>query len=232
LNTGIVDCITASSLESFGGVITSSYFMQLLDLFKSDRKTILLKELLTNFTKTGATSDPVIIHTVFDIARQLHDSLDSLSPEDERKQIGNLLCTFVCQIDFGNDVEQQLKVLVDCRAAFPNLDTVKDSLILAVVRLSVKAHRLMKGNLTRKTANFVKACLAYCHITIPSIDNIFKRLQLFQLCGQFSLISGFLPQTDTFFKAAISVVPDIPEFLIDPITKQRTPTEEMVSTNV
>ena len=62
--------------------------------------------------------------------------------------------------------------------------------------------------------------------------NIFKRLQLFQLCGQFSLISGFLPQTDTFFKAAISVVPDIPEFLIDPITKQRTPTEEMVSTNV
>jgi hypothetical protein len=226
----IVDSITESSLTNFGGVITSSYFMQLLDLFKSDKKTLLLKELLSNFTKTGkATSDPVIIHTVFDIARQLHYSLDSLSPEDERKQIGDLLCTFVGQIDFGNDVEQQLKVLVDCRAAFPNLDQVKDRLIYAVVQLAVKAHRLMKGHLTRKTANFIKACLAYCHITIPSIDAVFTRLQLFQLCGQLSLVSGFLPQTDTFFKAAISIVPEIPEFLIDKRnTSTRTPTETMV----
>ena len=75
------------------------------------------------------------IHTVFDIARSLHDSLDSLSPEDERRQISELLCLFVGQIDFGNDVEQQLKVLVDCRAAFPNLDSVKDRLVLAVADL-------------------------------------------------------------------------------------------------
>ena len=224
----VVDCITASSLDGFGGVITSSYFMQLLDLFKSDKKTLLLKDLLTNFTRTGSTSDPVIIHTVFDIARQLHDSLDYLSPDDERRQIGTLLCTFVGQIDFGNDVEQQLKVLVDCRAAFPNLDQVKDRLVLAVSQLAAKAHRLMKGNLTRKTAAFVKACLAYCHITIPSIDDVFKRLQLFQLCGQLSLINGFLPQTDTFFKAAISIVPDIPEFFIDKQTRSRTPTEPML----
>ena len=52
----IVDSITESSLTNFGGVITSSYFMQLLDLFKSDKKTLLLKELLSNFTKTGKSS--------------------------------------------------------------------------------------------------------------------------------------------------------------------------------
>jgi hypothetical protein len=112
-------------------------------------------------------------------------------------------------------VEQQLKVLVDCRAAFPNLDSVKDRLVLAVADLAIRAHRLTKGRLTRKTSAFVKACLAYCHITIPSIDDVFKRLQLFQLCGQLSLINGFLPQTDTFFKAAIALVPDIPDVVID-----------------
>ena len=215
----IVDSITThcgQSNTSFGGIITSSYFMQLLDLFKSDKKTVLLKDLLSNFTQSGGpTSDPIIVHTVFDIARSLHDSLDSLSPEDERRQISNLLCLFVGQIDFGNDVEQQLKLLVDCRAAFPNLDSVKDRLVLAVAELAVKAHRLTKGRLTRKTSAFVKACLAYCHITIPSIDDIFKRLQLFQLCGQLSLVNGFLPQTDTFFKAAIALVPDIPDVIVD-----------------
>ena len=215
----IVDSITAhcgQSKNNFGGIITSSYFMQLLDLFKSDKKTALLKDLLFNFTNSGGkTSDPVIIHTVFDIARSLHDSLDSLSPADERRQISQLLCKFIGQIDFGNDVEQQLKVLVDCRAAFPNLDSVKDRLVLSVAELGVKAHRLTKGRLTRKTSAFVKACLAYCHITIPSIDDVFKRLQLFQLCGQLSLVNGFLPQTDTFFKAAIALVPDIPETIID-----------------
>ena len=40
-----------------------------LDLFKSDKKTVLLKDLLSNFTQSGGpTSDPIIVHTVFDIA--------------------------------------------------------------------------------------------------------------------------------------------------------------------
>jgi len=113
-------------------------------------------------------------------------------------------------IDFGNNLEQQLNVLVDCRAAFPNLDSVKDRLVISVIELAVRAHVMVKGKHNRKTAAFVKACLACCHITIPSIDNIFRRLYLFLQCGEVALMNGCLPQTDTFFKAAIQTIPDVP----------------------
>merc|ERR1711924_392967 len=159
----------------------------------------------------GATSDIIIINTLFDLARDLHDSVDSLSEAGERRHISNLICGFVEKIDFGQDLEQQLNVFVDCRGAFANLDSVKDRLVLGVARLAIRGHQFMQGRHTKKTSAFVKACLAYCHITIPSIDDNFKWLYLLLLCGQVALANQCLPQTDTFFKAAISLVPEVPE---------------------
>lgn len=84
-------------------------------------------------------------------------------------------------------------------------------LVLAASQLAMRAYKYMKGRHTRKTSAFVKACFAYCHITIPSIDNIFSRLSLFVLCGQTALINQCLPQADTFFKAAIQDIVEMAE---------------------
>ncbi len=59
-----------------------------------------------------------------------------------------------------------------------------------------------------RTAAFAKACLAFSHITIPSLESIIERLELYLLCAQASLLNQFLPQTDTFVKTAISLIPD------------------------
>jgi hypothetical protein len=115
------------------------------------------------------------------------------------------------QVDFGKDLEQHLGVLVDCRASFPNLDLVKDRLVLASLRLCARTLKLVRGRHNKKTLAFVKACFAFCHITIPSIDVVYSRMVLFKLAGEVALTHLCLPQADTFFKAVIQELLDVVE---------------------
>jgi hypothetical protein len=110
-----------------------------------------------------------MINTLFDLGRTIHDSVDCLSPISEVAEISQLICNFIYNVDFGRNLEQQLNFYVECRSIFCNLDLVKDRLIVCVSGLAVRAYKIVKGKHTKKTSNFVKACLAYCHITIPSI---------------------------------------------------------------
>jgi hypothetical protein len=73
----------------------------------------------------------------------------------------------------------------------------------------MKAFKYVKGKHTKKTTTFVKASLAYCHITIPSLSNSFRKLELLLHCAEVALLNQCLPQTDTFLKAAISLIPDL-----------------------
>jgi hypothetical protein len=186
-------------------------FMPVVDLLEKDFKFTICKALLESFAKNQKpTSDPVIIQTVFEVARGLHDSIDSLTFDDERRQVGHLIIQFIRKIDFGHDLEQQLNLFVECRAAFSNLDAVTRELVLRVALLCMRAHRFVRGKHSKKTGAFVKACLAFCHITIPSLDDAFSRLHLFVEVAQVALVNQMMGQSEAFLKAAISLVPEVP----------------------
>lgn len=152
----------------------------------------------------------MLINTLFDLARVVHDSIDGLSAVSDVTNNSLLLGAFIDQIDFGRDLEAQLTFYVDCRATFCNLDLIKNKLISSVCNLAMKAFKYVKGKHSKKTSNFVKACLAYCYITIPSLVDVFRRLELLQQCAAVALINQHLPQTDSFMKAAISLLPELP----------------------
>jgi hypothetical protein len=56
------------------------------------------------------------------------------------------------------------------------LDDVTETLISQVVTLASRAHSYVKGKHNQKTKAFIKACIAYSHITIPTLDSIEKQL--------------------------------------------------------
>jgi hypothetical protein len=66
----------------------------------------------------------------------MHDSLDSLSFDDERRQIGRLIVHFVRRVDFGRDLEAQLNQYADFRqvscACSVKLPICKSSLVSAL----------------------------------------------------------------------------------------------------
>jgi len=220
-----LEALVTSLMTGFGGakqgegeevsynidaIFTSEHFLKILDVFKGPRKVAICKDIMQAFKKHASTSDAILINFLFDIGRTLHDSIDVLSPEGEKRHVASLLCGFIDKIDFGRDLEQQLNQYVECRAIFCNLDQVKDKLINCVCNLAMKCYHVMHRTHSKRTSSFVKACLAYCHITVPSIGDTYRKLQLLLYCAEVALLNQCLPQTDTCLKAAISLVPEMP----------------------
>jgi len=121
-----------------------------------------------------------------------------LTVEDERRQISQLICSFIRKVHFGQDFEKQLAFYVEARGTFANLDAVYVSLIHAVNKLAMETKSMMKNKRSRKSQDFLKACIAYCFITIPSINAIHTQMDLYLLTGQVALVNLCLGQGSNF----------------------------------
>ena len=86
---------------------------------------------------------------------------------------------FILKIDFGRDLEKSLKIYTEARGMFVNLDSVVETLIHQTLKLAMIANKLTRGKHDQKVGYFVKACVAYAHITIPSLHSDKNRITLF-----------------------------------------------------
>lgn len=139
--------------------------------------------------------------------------LSALTSDDERRHIGSIISFFILRVNYGRDFEQQLSFYVDARGSLPNLDSVLHTLVSCVNKLSMDTRRIVKGNHSRKTTAFVKACAAYSFITIPSIVSTTQRLDLYLLTGEVALANLCLGQADACLEAALTLLSELPKTL-------------------
>ncbi|KAK2564040.1 VPS35 endosomal protein-sorting factor-like [Acropora cervicornis] len=177
-------------IHDFSILVSMDKFLPFLDMFQKEGiKVDVCKLIMEAFAKHQQmpTNDPVVVNALL-----------ALTVTDERRIIGHLITGFLHKIDFGRDFEKQLDSFVDARSSFSNLETVLVMLVQSVNLLAMRTREVVKGNHTRKTASFIRACVAYCFITIPSIEDIFMRLKLYLLSA------------DAFFQASISLISEAP----------------------
>eukprot|EP00727_Mastigamoeba_balamuthi_P012901 m51a1_g8233 hypothetical protein (963) ;mRNA; r:65433-69134 len=198
--------------EDFPKIFALDKFIKVVDLFAGQSAVALAKSLLEALARnrSGTTTDPVIISTLFNVSTTLHDTVNALSLQDEVRQISRLISNFVSQIDYGKDVEKQLNFYVECRQCFANLDSVKQQLVHCVANLAMRTLILIKGKHNRKTAPFIRACIAFCYITIPTMDEVFPRLSLYLLSAEVALLNQSIPQADSLLRGAITLVQEVP----------------------
>jgi hypothetical protein len=199
------------SHRDFGKLVFLDKFLPLLDLFRKDAKYDIFKSILAQFAESSfRTNDPVVIHAMFDITRNLHDVLDGMAIEDEKRQVSALIIKFIDKVSFGKDLEKSLNFYVDVRQACTNLDLVVNHVVLRMAGLGIQANQLVKGKHNKRTTAFVKACMAACYVTIPTSENVITRLHLFLKCGQVALVNGLVTQAESFMKQCIQTVKEIP----------------------
>ncbi|XP_075035837.1 VPS35 endosomal protein-sorting factor-like [Mixophyes fleayi] len=200
--------------HDFSVLFSVEKFLPFLDMFQKESVRVeVCKCIIEAFIKhqQEVTKDPVILNALLHVCKTMHDSVNALTLEDEKRMLAYLINGFIRMVSFGRDFEQQLSFYVEARAMFCNLDPVLVQLIHSVNHLAMETKKVMKGNHSRKTASFVRACVAFCFITIPSLVSIFTRLNLYLHSGQVALANQCLSQADAFFKAAVSLVPDVPK---------------------
>ncbi|XP_053781762.1 VPS35 endosomal protein-sorting factor-like isoform X3 [Desmodus rotundus] len=202
--------------HDFSVLFTVEKFLPFLDMFQKESVRVeVCKCIMEVFIKhqKEPTKDPVILNALLHVCKTMHDSVNALTLEDEKRMLAYLINGFIKMVSFGRDFEQQLSFYVEARSMFCNLEPVLVQLIHSVNRLAMETRKVMKGNHSRKTAAFVRACVAYCFITIPSLVGIFTRLNLYLHSGQVALANQCLSQADAFFKATISLIPEVPKMI-------------------
>uniref|UniRef100_A0A8C1KQ98 VPS35 endosomal protein-sorting factor-like n=1 Tax=Cyprinus carpio TaxID=7962 RepID=A0A8C1KQ98_CYPCA len=199
--------------HDFSVLFSMEKFLPFLDMFQKDSVRVeVCKSIMEVFIKhqQEATRDPVILNALLHICKTMHDSVNALTLDDEKRSLSLLINGFIRMVSFGRDFEQQLSFCVEARATFCNLEPVIIHLIHTVNQLAMETRCVMKGNHSRKTAAFVRACAAYSFITIPSLTSIFNRLNLYLLSGEVALANQCLSQADAFLKTAVSLLPEVP----------------------
>ncbi|XP_016113580.1 UPF0505 protein C16orf62 homolog [Sinocyclocheilus grahami] len=133
-------------------------------------------------------------------------------PESERLSILNEAWKVVTKVRSPRDYINCAEIWVEftCRHFTKREVNTVLADIITVNQLAMETRCVMKGNHSRKTASFVRACAAYSFITIPSLTSIFSRLNLYLLSGQVALANQCLSQADAFLKAAVSLLPEVP----------------------
>uniref|UniRef100_A0A8C3PSC1 VPS35 endosomal protein-sorting factor-like n=1 Tax=Calidris pygmaea TaxID=425635 RepID=A0A8C3PSC1_9CHAR len=177
-------------IHDFSLLFSVEKFLPFLDMFQKENVRVeVCKCIMESFIKhqQESTKDPVILNALLHICKTMHDSVNALTLEDEKRMLAALINGFIKMVSFGRDFEQQLSFYVEARSMFCNLEPVLVQLI--------------------------HACVAFCFITIPSLNSIFTRLNLYLHSGQVALANQCLSQADAFFKAAVSLVPEVPKMI-------------------
>ncbi|XP_026329490.1 UPF0505 protein C16orf62 homolog isoform X2 [Hyposmocoma kahamanoa] len=194
-------------------------FMPLLELVQTiSARTMMAKTVLSLFFEryNGVQiEDHIVISSLMRLCCILHDSINAVTVDDEVKLCAELITKFVQAVNYHDDLEQQLNFYVECRSAFIKLDVVLIALVHAVNTLATKPDAAQGKWLQR-------ACAAYSFVTVPSLRCALTKAQLYLVCGQVALMNNCVGQAEANFKAFVSLIPDIPEFLIE--NEQKKPT--------
>ncbi|CAF2901704.1 unnamed protein product [Rotaria sp. Silwood2] len=204
-----------ANIQDFASLLAMDKILPFLDLFQREHIRVdLFKSILYAFINKNPqekTNDPVLIAAMMHCAKSVHDTLGALTNDDELREVSGLLSSLIRKVDYGKDVEEELKFCVEARGLFGYLDSVTITLIQKVNTLAVSTHRIVNGVHSTATSSFIRACMAFCYITIPSLEHPLNKLQLYTLCAQTAYLNQSLSQGDGFLKMAITLLSDFPK---------------------
>ncbi|XP_064985033.1 uncharacterized protein LOC104001042 isoform X4 [Musa acuminata AAA Group] len=180
-------------------VLAMEHFTAILDFLSGSSRNTVYMNILHKATRAGHIGDPTRVQFLFEVSQVLHESIDTSNMNDESKHKADLISRFVGMVNFGAEWEQYLSFLDESRAAFGSIDELKYVLIHSSNNLAIKSIRDKK-----KFLGFLKSCLAFSEVTIPSISDSIQRMNLYLETAEIALFGGLISHSEGLVTSAIS----------------------------
>ncbi|KAB2044372.1 hypothetical protein ES319_D01G085100v1 [Gossypium barbadense] len=189
-----------SHFKDLEHVFSLNHFLQILDMMHGNSRGIVNMHILDMATRNGYVHDPTTIQLLFEISQALHSDTDLVNMKnDDNQQQARLISRFVRMVDHGVEYERHLAFLMECRWALGSIIELKEILVHSSNCLATKA--LKDG---KKHTAFVKTCIAFSEITIPSIPGHIKQLNLYLGTAEVALLGGLVSHSDGLIDSAIN----------------------------
>ena len=208
----LVKILNSSSID-FQQFLTSDIVVPFIEMFQRESaKVAACKAVVEHLIKSVRKSEDslsygdsdymtILIH----LNKTMHDSVDQITSEEERKELSNLVNEFIGLVQFDSHTDQ-LDFYVQCRSNFSNFNNVIIQLVFNANRLSLDYCNAEENRNDLESSSFLKACLAFACITIPSVDSEACRAMLYLNTAQIALRCSFIEQTEFFVRSAISTL--------------------------
>ncbi|GAY46472.1 hypothetical protein CUMW_097350 [Citrus unshiu] len=193
-----------SHFKDLEDVFALGHFLEILDVMYGSSRISIDMQILNMATRNGCINDPTTVQLLFEICQALHDGIDFVNSKGDDYQAARLISRFVLMVDYGAEMERHLTFLVECRGAFGSINELKETLVHSSNHLATKA--LKDG---RKHLSFVKSCIAFSEVTIPSISDHIRQLNLYIETSEVALLAGLISHSDGLVDSAISCLQSV-----------------------
>ncbi|KAK0601095.1 hypothetical protein LWI29_021278 [Acer saccharum] len=181
------------------------HFLEILDVIYGSLRNIVDMQILNMASRNSNIHDQTTIKLLFEICQSLHDGIDFANMKDDKyQQPARLICRFVHTVDYGAELERHLTFLVECRGAFGSINELKETLVHSSNCLATKA--LKDG---QKHISFVKSCIAFSEVTIPSISTYIRQLNLYIETAEVALFAGLVSHSDGLIDSALGCLQSV-----------------------
>ncbi|KAK9089725.1 hypothetical protein Scep_028807 [Stephania cephalantha] len=180
------------------------HFVEILDVLHGNARDVVNMHILRKATMNACICDPATIQFLIEISQALHDGIDISNMRDDHQQAVRLITHFVEKVDYGAALERHLTFLLECRGAFGRINDLKEALVHSSNYLAVKA--IKDAN---KFSGFVKSCIAFSEVTIPSVSANMMQMNLYIETAEVALLAGLVSHADGLVDAAVSCLRDL-----------------------
>jgi len=187
-------------------------FLPLLDALPAGpARSRLLRDALAALVGAGAAlGGAAELHFALDACRSLAEAA-AAEPgppgEAERREAGRLAARVLGGARFGRDLEAELDWLTAVRAQLWQLPAVQEAASLAALRLGAQALAARRGGAHgERSGGFARACIAFAHVTAPSLPASPRRAALFLQAARCALTHGLLPHADALLRCTVQDV--------------------------